>query len=395
MERELQLKKRRMKASSKATEGNQYYDYNLLVVVIFLTCFGLIMLYSSSAFAGQRIHGDDLHFFARQALFAGFGVVAMVVVSKIHYHIYAVFAREIFVISLLLLFVVWTPLGVEANGARRWIGLPAGLTFQPAELVKVSIIIIMAYDLCRQGKRTFSLIGAGKLLSLGLIASGLVLFLTSNLSTAIIIMGISLVQFFVVHPKTKPFLIAMGLSIGAAAIAVWYIVNQMYLSAAESGFRLWRIVAWRNPEEFASGRSFQLVQSLYAIGSGGFWGRGLGSSTQKLGVIPEVQNDMILAIVAEELGIFGVIVLLVLFAMLLYRLMFIAQNAPDLFSSLIVIGIFAHIALQVTLNVAVVTNLIPTTGVSLPFVSAGGTALAILLAELGIALNISRKIKIN
>ena len=148
-----------------------------------------------------------------------------------------------------------------------------------------------------------------------------------------------------------------------------------------------------NPEYFSDAGGFQVMQGLYAIGSGGFWGRGLGNSTQKLGVIPEVQNDMILAIIGEELGVFGIIVLLALFAMMLFRLIFIAQNAPDLFGSLLATGIFAHVSLQVILNVAVVTNTIPTTGVGLPFISYGGTALAFLMVEMGIALNISRKIE--
>ena len=159
-------------------------------------------------------------------------------------------------------------------------------------------------------------------------------------------------------------------------------------------FRLRRVIAWLNPEAYASTIAFQPLQGLYAIGSGGLFGKGLGNSAQKM-IIPEVQNDMILSVICEELGVFGAIAILVLFGLLLYRLMFIAQNAPDLYGSLIVTGIFTHIALQVILNVAVVTNTIPNTGITLPFISYGGTSLLFIAVEIGIALGVSRKIKIE
>ena len=159
-------------------------------------------------------------------------------------------------------------------------------------------------------------------------------------------------------------------------------------------FRLRRVIAWLHPEKYAANLSYQTVQGLYAIGSGGFWGKGLGNSAQKM-QIPEVQNDMILAVICEELGVFGAIMVLVLFGLLLYRLLFIAQNAPDKYGSLIVTGVFAHIALQVILNVAVVTNLIPTTGITLPFISSGGTAILFLMTELGIVLGVSNRIKLE
>ena len=159
-------------------------------------------------------------------------------------------------------------------------------------------------------------------------------------------------------------------------------------------FRIRRILTWLRPEEYASGVGYQTLQGLYAIGSGGFFGKGLGNSAQKM-VIPEVQNDMILSVICEELGVFGAIVVLVLFGVLLYRLLFIAQNAPDVYGSLIVTGIFSHIALQVILNVSVVINLIPNTGITLPFISYGGTAVLFLMAEMGIALGVSQKIKFH
>ena len=160
-------------------------------------------------------------------------------------------------------------------------------------------------------------------------------------------------------------------------------------------FRLRRVLTWLDPENHTDTGGFQVMQGLYAIGSGGFFGKGLGNSTQKLGVIPEAQNDMILTVICEELGVLGAIVILLLFAFLLYRLMFIARNAPDLYGALIASGIFVHIALQVILNIAVVTNLIPTTGITLPFISYGGTSILFLMSEMGIALGISRRIKLE
>ena len=215
------------------------------------------------------------------------------------------------------------------------------------------------------------------------------LVLTENLSTAVIVMGITCIMIFVVHPKTKPFVVLVGA--GAVLLLAAVKVMSMTLKTS-SNFRLRRILVWLNPEEHTAEGGFQVLQGLYAVGSGGFFGKGLGNSAQKM-IIPEVQNDMILSIVCEELGVFGAIIVLVLFGMLLYRLMFIAQNAPDMYGSLIVTGIFAHMALQVVLNVAVVINLIPTTGITLPFISYGGTASVFIMAEMGIALGVSGKIK--
>ena len=194
---------------------------------------------------------------------------------------------------------------------------------------------------------------------------------------------------FVVHPKTRPFIAVAGIGLVLLLVGVRILDAVMSTSG---NFRLRRILVWLNPEEYASEGGYQIMQALYAIGSGGFFGKGLGNSAQKM-VIPEVQNDMILSIICEELGVFGAIIVLVLFGLLLFRLMFIAQNAPDVYSSLVVTGIFTHIALQVLLNVMVVINLIPTTGITLPFISYGGTSVLFLMAEMGIALGISRKIK--
>ena len=216
-------------------------------------------------------------------------------------------------------------------------------------------------------------------------------FFTDNLSTAIIVMGIVCIMIFVAHPKTAPFLVLAGG--GLALLGIVVKIMDAAMETSES-FRLRRILVWLHPEEYISDGGFQVMQGLYAIGSGGFFGKGLGNSAQKM-IIPEAQNDMILSVICEELGVFGVLVLLTMFGILLYRLMFIAQNAPDMYGALMVTGVFAHIALQVVLNVCVVLNVIPTTGVTLPFVSYGGTSTVFLMAEMGVALSVSNRIEFD
>ena len=386
-------------AGRKSKTGSQemYFDYDLLLVIVFLMCFGLVMLYSTSAYEAEADFGNDLYYFTRQALIAAAGFVVMFVVSKIDYHIYGAFAFEIYIFAMFMMALVQTPLGLTLNGARRWIRLPGNQTLQPAEITKIAVILFIAYELCRLGKKAYTLKGMARVLAFGAIASGGVLFLTDNLSTAIIVMAITCILIFVIHPKTKPFvvIIMVGALIAAVGIIILSVVIANTDAAGSDNFRLQRVISWLNPEATASTGSYQVMQGLYAIGSGGLFGKGLGNSTQKLGVIPEAQNDMILVVICEELGVFGALLILILFGVLLYRLMFIAKNAPDLYGSLIATGIFAHIALQVILNIAVVTGLLPTTGITLPFISYGGTAILFLMAEMGVALGISRRIKLE
>ena len=373
-------------------QNPQYFDYDLLMILVFLMCFGLVMLYSTSAYSANADFGNDMFYFSKQAIISAVSFAFMLFVSKLDYHVYGAFSWQIYYISLFLMLLVKTPLGVEAYGSRRWLQLPANMTLQPSEIAKIAVILLIPYEICRLGPKIQSKKGLERVCAVGAVAAGGVMILTDNLSTAIIVAGITGILIFVAHPKTKPFLKL----IAAGAIVV--VVGLSYLSAnisSSENFRLRRIITWLDPENHADEGGFQVMQGLYAIGSGGFFGKGLGNSTQKLGVIPEVQNDMILTIVCEELGVFGVIVVLVMFGLLLYRLMFIAKNAPDLYGSLVAGGIFAHISLQVILNIAVVTNMMPTTGVTLPFISYGGTSVLFLMTEMGIALGISRKIKLK
>lgn len=385
-----------MSASTKRKRTREkeklYYDYDLLLVIIFLMCFGLVMLYSSSAYSAQVDYKNDMFFFTRQAMIGIIGFIVIFIVSKIDYHLYGAYAKELFWFSMFLMALVQTPLGKTVNGARRWIRLPGGLSLQPAEFTKIAVILFIAYEICLLGQKAKKWDGIKILLGYGLVATLGVFLLTDNLSTAIIVFAITCILIFVVHPKTKPFVAGV---IVAGIVGIIGIIFLKYTLAKSDNFRMRRIIAWLNPEANADTDSYQFLQGLYAIGSGGFFGKGLGNSTQKLHAIPEAQNDMILAVICEELGVFGAIIILCLFAFMLYRLLFIARNAPDLYGALIATGIFAHIALQVTLNIGVVTGLLPTTGVTLPFISYGGTAIVILLAEMGIALGISSKIRLK
>ena len=215
---------------------------------------------------------------------------------------------------------------------------------------------------------------------------------TDNLSTAIIILGIAYILIFIAHPRPKRMLQLTVAFMIVLVIALLVIRNTGMLESSSS-FRMQRIVTWLHPEENQDEGGYQVMQALYAIGSGGLFGKGLGNSAQKLGALPEAQNDMIFSIICEELGIIGAVIVLLLFAFMLARLVFIAMNAPDLLGSLIATGIFAHISLQVVLNIAVVLNLIPTTGITLPFVSYGGTSIAFLMLEMMLALSVSNQIR--
>lgn len=372
----------------------QYFDYSLVAVVVFLVCFGLVMLYSASAYTAELEYGNSMHFFTRQLAFCLVGGAGAYVISKIDYHIYAKLGKKLFILSLILMALVQTPLGKTVNGARRWIQLPLNQQFQPAEFAKIAVILFIPVVICQVGKKINTLEGVARVMFWGLISAGGVFLLTENLSTAIIVMGITCLMIFIVHPKTAPFILLVGAAI-VAFVAVVIVLGNLIEGAEVGGnFRLGRLLVWLDPEKYASENGYQTLQGLYAIGSGGLFGKGLGNSAQKQ-FIPEVQNDMILSVICEELGIFGAVMVLVLFGLLLYRLMVIAQNAPDIYGALVAGGVFAHIALQVVLNIAVVTNLIPNTGITLPFISYGGTSVLFLMAEMGLALGVSRRIKIE
>lgn len=373
----------------KTKKKTDYYDYSLLAVIILLTCFGLVMLYSTSSYMAELNYGDDMYYFKKQAAISFGCIIIALGISQIDYHILTKFTGVLYGMAAILMMLVKTPLGRTANGARRWLNL-GPLSFQPSEVAKIAVIVCLSYMIVNMGRNIKTLKAFMILAGSGSALAFLAYACTDNLSTAIIIFCITMGLIFIAHPKVKPFLITAGVGIVLIIIFVMILSSSLETS---SSFRLRRILVWLHPEDFASGDGYQTIQALYAIGSGGFLGRGLGNSIQKLGSVPEAQNDMIFSIVCEELGILGGIILLLLFAYLLYRLFFIAQNAPDLFGSLMVSGIFIHIALQVIFNIAVVLNLMPNTGVTLPFVSYGGTSIVFLMSEMGLALSVARQIK--
>lgn len=370
-----------------------YTDYSLIFIVLFLVGFGLVMIYSASSYDAAvqaASEYDGAFYLKKQATAAVLGLVAMFVVARIPYHFWEKFAVFGYFLSAVLIALVLTPLGIEANGARRWLNL--GMSVQPAEIAKLCMILFMASLVCRMGRSIRTIRGFIIVLAVPAPICLMIWKITNNLSSAIIVFGIAALMLFVATPDYKKFIVlgTVG-AIGVAAI-VFLIVSS---GTGEGGFRSERILAWLNPEAYASGKGYQTLQALYAIGSGGIFGKGLGHSMQKLVYLPEQQNDMIFAVICEELGLFGAVALILMFILLIWRFMVIANNAPDLFGALLVVGVMGHISIQVILNIAVVTNTIPNTGISLPFISYGGSSLLLLMVEVGLVLSVGRRIKLK
>ena len=369
-----------------------FSDYTLLFIVLFLLAFGLVMLYSTSAYDANLTYNDSTYLFRKQIFSTLAGLVVLFIVSHLPYHIWERFAVIGYGVSVALVLLI-IPFGIEANGAKRWLRV-FGISLQPAEVAKLTMILFLAYLICKMGRNIRTMKGFLVVLGAAAPISGLIYVITRNLSSAIIIMGIAVVMLFVACPDYKRFII-LGL-IGIAGVAgIVFLIVKMSESGSVGSFRGERILAWLDPEAYASGKGFQTLQALYAIGSGGILGKGLGQSMQKLGFLPEAQNDMIFSIICEELGLFGAIAVLMMFILLIWRCMIIANNAPDLFGALLVVGVMGHIAIQVILNVAVVTNTIPNTGISLPFISYGGSSVMFLLAEIGIVFSVGRGIRLK
>ncbi len=369
-----------------------FSDYTLLFIVLFLLAFGLVMLYSTSAYDANLTYNDSAYLFRKQIFSTLAGLVVLFIVSHLPYHLWERFAVIGYGVSVALVLLI-IPFGIEANGAKRWLRV-FGISLQPAEVAKLAMILFLAYLICKMGRNIRTMKGFLVVLGAAAPISGLIYVITRNLSSAIIIMGIAVVMLFVACPDYKRFII-LGL-IGIAGVAgIVFLIVKMSESGSVGSFRGERILAWLDPEAYASGKGFQTLQALYAIGSGGILGKGLGQSMQKLGFLPEAQNDMIFSIICEELGLFGAIAVLMMFILLIWRCMIIANNAPDLFGALLVVGVMGHIAIQVILNVAVVTNTIPNTGISLPFISYGGSSVMFLLAEIGIVFSVGRGIRLK
>ena len=358
----------------------QNFDYATMFIIIFLVCFGLVMVYSTSSYMGTTKYGDPAYYLKRQAVFAVVGVVAMLGVSCVNYQTWKRFSKLLYIIAMVLLIGVFI-LGASSHGAVRWYRI-GGIQFQPSEVAKFVLILYIAHLATARSRHLNTLKDHILFMIVPIIPIGLIA--SENLSTAIICACILVAVLFVTSPKLVPFIV-VGIVVVVAAAAF------LSLGAGSSGYRMERIDIWRNVMTHPKG--YQIRQAMYAIGSGGLWGKGLGQSIQKMGFVPESHNDMIFSIICEELGLFGAICIIAVFALLIWRFMLIANSAPDLYGALIVIGVMTHVAVQVLINIAVVTNTIPSTGVTLPFVSYGGTSLVMLLAEMGLVLSVSRQIR--
>ena len=377
--------------SKKNNRDKAFFDYSMLFIVIFLLCFGLVTLYSVSSYEAMLDFGEPGYYFRKQAQATLFGIIMMFVVMFLDYHIWQKLAIPAYGVSVALILLVLTPLGYEVNGARRWLNV--GISLQPAEVAKVGMIIFFAAYVCKMGKNIQTLKGVFRTLLLGVPISVLGLTITDNLSTAIIIFGIIFMMVFVATPNYKEYFLLGAGGIGVASVFVLLVKKGVLTS--EQSYRFGRIEAWLNPEAYAGTTGFQTLQALYAIGSGEIFGKGLGQSMQKLGFVPEAQNDMVFSIICEELGLFGAGAVLLMFLLLIWRFLVVANNAVDMYGALLVVGVMAHISLQVILNVAVVTNMIPNTGITLPFISYGGSAVVFLLIEIGLVFSVARRIRLR
>ena len=377
------------RASRKKTK--YFFDYTMLFIVVFLLLFGLVMLYSTSSYEANIKFGDPAFYFRKQAIASAIGIGFMLLTMLLDYHIVQRFALLAYGVSLVLILLVLSPLGYEAGGARRWLNL--GMSLQPAEVAKLALIVFFASVVCRFSEAIKNKKGFLFVVALAVPHAFCVLTITQNLSSAIIIFCIVIMMLFVATPQYKEYFV-MALIAAALAVIVILLVKYDVVPTSLS-YRLARIKAWMDPDSYAANKGFQTLQALYAIGSGNFFGKGLGESIQKLGYLPEAQNDMIFSIICEELGLFGAIAIMLLFMLLIWRFMVIANNAQDMFGALLVVGVMAHISIQVILNIAVVTNTIPNTGITLPFISYGGSSIVFLLIEMGLVLSVSRSIRLE
>ena len=354
-------------------------DPVFLILVFCLLGFGLIMVASASYVSALHKEGDSYYYIKRQLIFAAIGVIAMLFITRFDYSVFRRYIPHFFIISVLLLVLVLIPgIGIKAGSARRWLGV-GGFTFQPSELAKLAIIMLFSSYIAANYKRMKEF-KVGMLYPVAALAVVcLLVAVETHVSGAVLIFAVGAILIYVGGVNWKYFFGIGGAGAAALAGFAWLLP-----------YARTRIITMMNPEADPTGSGFQTMQSLYAIGSGGLLGLGLGQSRQKYLYIPEPQNDYIFSIVCEELGFIGALMVIVLFLLLIWRGFVIAYHARDKFGSLMVIGIVSRVAVQTILNIGVVTNSIPPTGISLPFFSYGGTALVVLLAEMGIVLAVSR-----
>lgn len=382
--------KENRKTVPKRGSGN--YDYVLLAAVGLIFAFGLLVIYSSSQYTAMLENNDATYYFRKQLLIGGGSLVAALILSKFDYHLldrFTIVPLGAYLAALLFPLLTLF-LGFASNGKTRWLSI-GGFSFQPAELTKLGIIVSLAWFL-GQVKRN---INDKKVFVFTMIACGApaMLIFTQNLSSGFIVFFIACVMLFVASNHWKFFAAAGTLGILAFAVSkplVRFAVTKMNYTGVPSKYWLRRILAWALPEVYTND-AYQTTQGLYAIGSGGLTGRGLGESIQKFGKIPEVQNDMIFTVICEEFGFLGALTVILLYALIIWRIYKVAREAKDRLGSLLCVGVMAHIGIQVILNLAVVTGAFPNTGVTLPFISYGGSAVMFTMLEIGVVLCVSNR----
>ncbi len=352
-------------------------DYTILSIALLLILFGIIMVYSSSYYVALLTENDSTYYLKKQATYAIVGLCGMYVMINFCYKLFDNKIVWILYIVSLVLVLYTNFFGIERNYAKRWLDL-GFFTLQPSELSKVAIILLIPFLINRYKYFLKSLAGHGVLMAPVVIMAGVVGM--ENMSTAIIILIIGVGIIFIASPRTGIFIL-MGV-LFVTVIVIYFLLDTKFRGA--------RFQVWLDPFSDPTGVGFQIIQSLYAVASGGFFGLGLGNSRQKLSFIPEPHNDIIFAIICEELGLFGAAILLAGFATLVWKGFKVSLRCEDLFGSLVAAGITIMIATQVIINVSVVTNSIPNTGIALPFISSGGTALIVTSGLIGILLNISK-----
>lgn len=359
-------------------------DFTLLFVTILLVIIGIIMIFSASSASAYYAHGDSYFFLKKQMMWAVLGLISMFILSRFNYKNYDRLSKHILIAGLLSLLLVFIPgLGVTVNEATRWIAI-GGNTIQPSEFAKLAMVIYVAGALSKKKEEVRSFVrGVIPFLLVTGIVFGLIM-LQPDFSTGVSIVAIVLVMLFISGAHIGHLL---GLTLpGVVAITLLMITEP---------YRLRRWTSFLDPFKDPRDSGYQAIQSLYALGSGGLFGLGLGRSRQKFFYIPLPQNDFIFSIIGEELGFIGTATIVFLFMLLVWRGVRIALHAPDFFSSILASGIVAMIAIQVIMNIAVVTSSMPVTGIPLPFISAGGSSLLFTLSAVGILLNISRETSLN
>ena len=359
------------------------FDSVIFYTTMTLVFIGIIMVFSASFVQSSFKHHDAYYFLKRNVIYAILGFICMITISNIDYKVWKRNTKPIGIVAIILLILVLTPLGIKANGARRWLGVGA-FTIQPAEIAKFATIIITAKLIEKKYENIKSFRkGLIPLMLVPILFSTLIMG-QPNMSTAGTIILVTFVMVFVAGMSMK----IVGFMFGSG-IALFLALG------LTSEYRLKRILSFLDPFQDPLGNGYQVIQGLYALGSGGLFGMGLGKSQQKWFYIPEPQNDFIFAIIGEELGLIGCAVVIMLFVILVYRCVRIALKCDNIFSCMVVIGIGAQIGIQAALNIAVATSSMPVTGVALPFISYGGTSLIIFMSAIGIVLNISKHVKIN